>query len=155
MVWFNVDDNLHDHPKARRAGLEAIGLWALCGSFSAGYLTEGFVPEWKVLGYKNGRKLAEKLVEAGLWIEVYEDPKNGQEAGWVFHQWEDRNRTKAQVEQERAANRARQAKRRAGKSHGVTPPVSHSGSNGVSHRSLAVPSQAKPSNYKRVTSIDG
>ena len=134
MVWFNVDDNLHDHPKARKAGLEAMGLWAMCGSFSAGYLLEGFVPKWKVEGYKNGPKLAQKLVAVGLWTEAEKDG----EPGWLYHQWEDRNRTKAQVEAERAANRARQQRRRHGGSNAVTPPVSH----GVSHATLAKPSQA-------------
>src|SRR4249919_3948895 len=104
MVWFNVDDNFHDHPKARRAGLDAIGLWVLCGSFSAQYLTEGFVPEWKVDGYRNGRKLAAKLVACELWFPAVKD----EEPGWRFHQWDERNRSKAQVEADRAANRERQ-----------------------------------------------
>lgn len=156
MVWFNIDDNLHDHPKARSAGLEAIGLWALCGSFSANYLTEGFVPEWKVRGYRNGKKLAAKLVAVGLW----EAAEEGGETGWRFHQWDQRNRTKAQVEAEKAANRERQQRLRTARrdktsnagSNAVTPTVTdtvsngvtNSGSHGVSNAALAKPSQAIP-----------
>lgn len=157
MVWFNVDDNLHDHPKARKAGLEAVGLWTVCGSFSSQYLTEGFVPGWKVEAYRNGLKLAQKLVDAGLWVYAEMDG----EQGWRFHQWDQRNRTKAQVEADKAANRERQRKFREGQRNAVTNPVNNaprnavtnsvteepdnavtnSGSNGVSNAALAVPSR--------------
>jgi hypothetical protein len=48
MPHFRVDDALHSHPKAQRAGDEAIGMWTRAGSFCMAYLTNGFVPEWWV-----------------------------------------------------------------------------------------------------------
>ena len=45
MAWFKVDDKLHDHRKARRAGKAAIGVWVLAGSWAMDNLTDGFVPE--------------------------------------------------------------------------------------------------------------
>lgn len=101
MVWFNVDDTLSNHPKARAAGLEALGLWVVCGSFCGQYLTDGRVPEWYVKSWPNGLKLAKRLVDAELWSVT--------EGGWIYHQWEERQRTKAQVEADRRAGTARQA----------------------------------------------
>mgnify|MGYP003619309605 CR=1 FL=1 len=49
-MWFKVDDTLHSHPKARRAGLTAVGLWAMSGSYCMSYKTDGFIPEWFVRG---------------------------------------------------------------------------------------------------------
>jgi len=46
MPWFKVDDALHSHPKTRKAGLAAMGLWVVAGSFSASYMTSGFISEY-------------------------------------------------------------------------------------------------------------
>lgn len=119
MVWFKVDDKLHDHRKPRRAGvgsnvngLAAMGLWGLAGSYSADNLTDGFVPEHTLTRWAPslpvGRKLARLLVDAGLWHPAVVDG----EAGWVFHEWEDRQPTRAQVEAERAAAAERMRNRR-------------------------------------------
>jgi len=102
MVWFRVDDTLSAHPKARAAGLPAMGLWSLAGAYAAQYLTEGYVPEWYVLTWTSGRKHADRLVAVGLW-EVAP-------GGWQFHQWAERQPSKAQVEAEREKTRKRQQK---------------------------------------------
>ena len=107
--WFKIDDNLHAHPKARRAGLEAIGLWALAGSHGMDYWNEGFVPEWFVTSWPNGKKLAARLVSASLW-EVGE--KNG-EQGWYFHEWHERQPSKQQYETKKEATKERVANWRA------------------------------------------
>jgi hypothetical protein len=80
--WFKVDDKLHDHRKARRAGKAAMGVWVLAGSWSMDNDYDGFVPE-DVLSRWGSRADAERLVAAGLW-----DPErfNG-EQGWRFHDW--------------------------------------------------------------------
>jgi len=104
MAWFKVDDNLHSHEKARKAGLAAMGLWAVSGSHSGAYLAEGLVPRWYVAGWPSGIKLAAKLVAAGLWIEDGD--------GWRFHQWDERNPSKQQVEADRMAARERQKRAR-------------------------------------------
>ena len=104
MPWFKVDDQLHSHPKPRRASLAAIGLWTMCGSYSMAYKTDGFVPEWFVASFKNGRKLAAELVDAGLWNDAI---RSG-EVGWQFHDWSDYQPSSDEIEAEREAARERQ-----------------------------------------------
>lgn len=108
MPWFKVDDTLHSHPKPRKAGLEAMGLWVLAGSYSMAYKTDGFVPEWFVASWRNGRKLADVLVKAGKW-ELGE--KDG-EGGWFFHDWLDFQPSSDEIEADREHARERQRKRR-------------------------------------------
>lgn len=84
MTWSKVSDDLHGHPKALRAGLEAMGLWVLAMSYAADYLLDGRVPK-HVLGrlagsVADGERLASRLVDAGLWEQV------GPEE-WAFHDW--------------------------------------------------------------------
>lgn len=107
MSWFPVDDAFHSHPKARRAGFEAIGLWTVSGSYCMAYLTDGFVPEWFVKEKPKGLALAKRLVDAGLW-RVGE---NAGETGWWFHQWK-HECTKAVVLAAREKARQRKAKSR-------------------------------------------
>lgn len=109
MTWFRVDDKLHDHRKTRAAGLEAIGLWSLAGSWCADNLTDGFVPA-DVLG-RWGRRtpdLARRLVGAGLWVE---DSQNG-ERGYRFHDWKSYQVTRDDIEERRRQWRIRQARSR-------------------------------------------
>lgn len=82
MTWFRVDDELHDHRKARKAGKAAMGVWVLAGSWSMANGTDGFVPE-DVLARWGNRADAGRLVAAGLW---YVDEHEG-EHGWRFHDW--------------------------------------------------------------------
>lgn len=99
MAWFRIDDTLGTHPKARAAGLAAMGLWTLAGSWASQQLTDGHVPEWFVADLKASRHAA-KLVEVGLW---HPSP----EGGWVFHEWAEMNPTRAEVEEKREAARKR------------------------------------------------
>lgn len=125
MTWFKVDDALSNHPKARAAGLDAMGLWVVAGAFSGAYLTEGVVPRWYVESWPEGGDLADRLVRVGLWITHVD--------GWEFHDWLEWNPSRDQVEAERKANRERQARYRdKRRSRDVTPPVSDAVSNGVS-----------------------
>lgn len=101
--WFKVDDRLHAHVKPRRAGLGAMGLWTVAGSWSADQTQEGFVPEWFVNGWK-AKRYAIQLVDAGLWLPGEKDD----EPGWWFHDWEHFQPSKAEVDREREANRERQ-----------------------------------------------
>lgn len=106
--WFKVDDKLHSHPKARRAGLAALGLWSVAGSWSSEHTQEGFVPEWFVSTWPNGRKRAAELVDARLWFPDTRD----EETGWRFHDWEHFQPSKNEVERDRAVNRDRQRRYR-------------------------------------------
>lgn len=109
MPWFNVDDNFADHPKTVAAGNAAIGLWCRAGSWCNRHLTDGYVPSHMVTALGGTRANAKRLVEVGLWLPV--------EGGYQFHQWHQngRNKTREQVESERAAWRKRQAKAREGR----------------------------------------
>lgn len=81
MTTGRIDEQLHGHPKAEDAGLEAMGLWVLCLSYCCAYLTDGFVTTARVqrIAGAQGASLAKKLVTAGLWEVV--------EGGWQFHDW--------------------------------------------------------------------
>lgn len=82
-MWFRVDDELHDHRKARKAGKAAMGVWVLAGSWSAWKGTNGFVPE-DVITRWGTRADAARLVAAEFWDVAEQDG----ETGWRFHDWE-------------------------------------------------------------------
>ena len=110
MTWFRVDDNLCGNKKPRRAGLPAMGLWTIAGSYSSQQGLGGFIPQWYVETWPSGVKLAAKLVEVGLWVPSEFDG----DAGWEFHDWEQCNPSRAKVEQDRSAARKRMRVRRSG-----------------------------------------
>lgn len=98
MVWFKVDDKLHDHRKARAAGPAAMGVWVLAGSWSADNLTDGFIPATVLTRWGRPRD-ATRLVEVGLWHATEQDG----EKGWRFHEWTEMQPTRAQKMAEREA----------------------------------------------------
>lgn len=104
MPWFKTDDALHSHPKARKAGLPAMGLWVLAGSHAMQYMTDGFVPAWYVASWPQGKRCAASLVAAGLWTPA----SSGEEKGWQFKDWAHYQPTREEIEAERAATRERQ-----------------------------------------------
>jgi hypothetical protein len=112
MPWFKVDDGLHAHRKVARAGIDAMGLWVVAGSWCADQLTDGFIPDYMA------RKLdpdfevhAASLVAAKLWVPGGKDD----ETGWWFHQWSEEGRqpTAESVNAKRDDARERMAKLRA------------------------------------------
>ncbi len=121
MPWFKVDDQLHDHKKARLAGVEAMGLWVLAGSWCGANPDDGFVPEVVVIRWapRNYRKLADLLVKAQLW---HPDVDADGQPGWRFHDWPDYQPTKAEIQAERSAARERMRSKRA-RDKGVTADV--------------------------------
>lgn len=122
MTWFKVDDHLHSHRKAMRAGTEAMGLWVLAGSWSAAEESDGWVPDY-VLGRLVGAPgvaLADQLVAAGLWETGTVDGEDG----YRFREWEDYQPTRAQLEAKREQARERMQRVRAngaGTARAVTP----------------------------------
>lgn len=99
MPWFKVDDKLHKHRKARIAGCEAMGLWALAGSWASAELSDGFVPESVCAQWSTKyRALGSRLVTAGLW----EPGEKGGEKGWYFHDWLAFQPSAAKVRKDRA-----------------------------------------------------
>lgn len=109
MAYFLVDDQFHGHPKARKARLEAVGLWTVAGSYCRAYKSDGFVPEWFVTGWPKGKQLADRLVSQGLWRkETHEG-----EPGYRFHDWHHIHDAADEIERQREKGRERQRKRRA------------------------------------------
>lgn len=108
MAFFLVDDQFHGHPKVRKAGLEAVGLWSVAGSHCRAYKSDGFVPAWFVSGYPKGKQLALRLVSAGLWKR---DAEHGED-GYRFHDWHHIHDPADEIERQREMGRQRQRRRR-------------------------------------------
>lgn len=108
MAWFNADDKMHGHPKVRKAGLEAIGLWLVCGTYCTDFLTDGLVPAWYINSWPKGAKLAKHLVKCDFWIEA-------PDGDYQFLSWAEYQRTKAKVMEDREEGRKRIAEWRAAK----------------------------------------
>ncbi len=150
MTWFNVDDGFYDHPKVLAIppadADAAIALWTRAGSWCARQLTNGRIPAYQIRAMNAKVRAINSLVafpdgySAGLWVP---DLKGG----FIFHDWQDWNQTREQVEKRRAATRDRVA---AYRSRATGNPVGNATgnatgngvTNGVSNTS---PSQAKPS----------
>lgn len=99
MVWFKVDDTLALHHKTVRAGNPAMGLWVRAGAWSMQTLSDGFIPK-EIVCQLGTLAQAKRLVEVGLWRRL--------PSGFAFHEWEQRQPTKAEVSSERAENARRQ-----------------------------------------------
>ncbi len=100
MPWAKVDDKLHAHPKAMKAGLEALGLHLLAMSHCAAFPEDGHVASEFVeqKAGKRAKTLADRLVGAGLWEE------NGN--GWLIHDWLHYNPSREQAHALAAARAA-------------------------------------------------
>ena len=107
MVFFRVDDATYGDARARAAGLEAIGLWTLCGTWSAQQGSDGHIPAWVVPMCGGTPKLARRLVDAGLWSTV--------PGGWQFVDWSPTNYLAADVRAYRDGQRDRKRRERAAK----------------------------------------
>lgn len=140
MTWARLDDQLHAHPKALAAGLEAMGLWTLALSWCRAYRTGGQVsPEaLRRLAGPKAKRLAARLVDARLWKPAGD--------GWRFHDWAEhyedapgadpvQDAPPARPTDPAAARRERNARYRAkvsGRETPETPPASHGASQGAS-----------------------
>lgn len=147
MPWFKVDDQLSFHAKVVAAGNAAMGLWVRAGAWSAGTLSEGFVPD-SIVSALGGTKSARALVVVGLWERS--------EGGYAFRDWSSYQPSKESVELARDAARVRQQRardkarreREARQEQDVTSndDGSHGASHGVTDALVTVPpSQPSPS----------
>ena len=104
MPWVKIDDNFASHPKIVAAGPMAGWLY-ICGlTYSARYLTDGFIPAKQVrllADIESPATVAAKLVECGLW-----EPVDG---GYMIHDYLKYNPSGVQVKRDREAAAARQA----------------------------------------------
>lgn len=112
MPHFFVDDAFSDSKEVMaipaRHRLAAVGLWTLCGSWSANKLTDGFVPD-EVLKRLGGRPvLVDALVTlAGLWTRESD--------GIRFANWSKWQRTREQVVSYREAQAEKKQRQRENK----------------------------------------
>jgi len=148
MAWFKVDDKLHSHKKSARAGVAAMGLWTLAGSWSADQLTDGFIPDYiaERLAPGASEQLAKELVAAGLWIDdVYDG-----DTGWRFRDWTDYQPTREEAEarRERERDKKRNQRRNTAGQYATSPGDSPGDTGG----SPTVPTRPDPSRPKEPTS---
>lgn len=104
MPWFRVDDTLAFHEKTLAAGNAAMGLWVRSGAWSMQMLTDGHVPR-AVACQLGTTAQASRLVAVGLWDDVG--------TGYAFHDWMDRQPSKAKLDSDRQAAAKRLAEWRA------------------------------------------
>ena len=122
MTWFRVDDGFHKHRKRRSAGLEAIGMWTVCGSWTCDAGSDGFIPELEAAGVGGAkwRRIVNRLIESGLWEHATHDG----ESGYLMHDYTDYNPTRASLEADKESTRERVQKwREERRGNAVTPPV--------------------------------
>lgn len=118
MPWFKVDDTLAVHHKVVAAGNAAMGLWVRAGAWSSQQLTDGFVPDHMISVLGNTAQ-ARRLCEVRLWHRC--------DGGYLFHEFADRQPSRAQTEARREDDRKRKAEARAAKraaANGVREDVS-------------------------------
>lgn len=104
MTWLYLDELFPEHPKVARAGGDAAWLYVCALGWVQRNLTGGLIPCAKVptlSDRRNALKLADRLVECGLWDRVGDD--------FSVHNYAVRNPTaerKRQARKERATNAA-------------------------------------------------
>lgn len=128
MAWFRVDDKLWQHPKVlaipRAHRRNAMGTWMLAGTWAALNEQDGHIPPHMLDELACDPEDAAQLVKARLWHAAGHDcaacPQPRDEVGWVFHEWESLQPTKAELTAKRAADAERQRRHRARGSKGGT-----------------------------------
>ena len=152
VTWFKVDDTLAFHAKVVAAGNEAMGLWVRAGSWSSQQLTDGFIPDHMIAAMGGGE---DRLVEVGLWTR--------EDGGCRFHEWEQAQFTRAEIEAKREAERDRKRKQRrtpggqftdSGRSPGGVPAGHPAGQDAESPRESHRPVPTRP-DPSRPTSPNG
>jgi hypothetical protein len=123
--WVKLDDCFVEHRKVEEAGDLAAWMY-VCGlQYSSRALSDGFIPAGRVsklTGLARPMKLAEKLVDVGLWESVA--------GGFQIHDYTDHQRTAEQVKRERVASKERVTKHRAQRNgNGVTSALPKRSSN--------------------------
>lgn len=138
MTWFKVDDRFHDHRKVRQLGKDrtnAVGLWVLAGTWAAANLTDGFVPEDIACRFDPRGTYAKRLVDVGLWEPAEQDG----EPGYVFHEWEHHQPTRADVLERR------RVRAEAGRKGGLASGRTRSKTGSHREASASSPDEAKAS----------
>jgi hypothetical protein len=115
MGWFAVDDGFDNHPKIRKAGNAAAGLFCRMGSYCSRNATEGVIPGPVARDYGTAPQLR-KLIELGMihpFGHACADCKQPEKGGFVMHDYLQYNRSRKEIETARKAGVERQRRRRA------------------------------------------
>lgn len=146
MPYFAIDDHWWAHDKTVQMTDGAQALWARAGSWAAGQLTDGFIPDHVLPLLRAKPRHVSELKTLNLWLKT--------DGGYTFQGWSEHQQTKDDVENMRKANRERQRRYRAAKaesngvSHGVTDGVtngvSHANAGRVSHATQTQPNPTQP-----------
>ncbi|CAM5249578.1 hypothetical protein SGLAM104S_01591 [Streptomyces glaucescens] len=114
MVWFALDDGFDTHPKVRKAGNAAVGLFVRLGVHATKHLTEGHLDGDIVTAYGTAATIRKLLAVGMLHAPGHGCPRCPQPAadGYYIHDYLDYNKSRAQIEAAREAARKRQQKGR-------------------------------------------
>jgi hypothetical protein len=114
MPWFALDDGFDTHPKVRKAGNAAVGLFVRLGVHATRHLTEGHLDGSIVRSYGTAPNIR-KLVAVGMLHEAgHACPRCPQlaDGDYFIHDYLDYNKSRAQIEAARENARKRQQKGR-------------------------------------------
>lgn len=110
MPWFALDDGFDTHPKVRKAGNAAVGLFVRLGVHATRHLTEGHLDGEIVRDYGTAATIR-KLVAVGMLHDAEHGcrrcPRPADD-GFYIHDYLDYNKSRAQIEASREAARKRQ-----------------------------------------------
>lgn len=98
--FFRGDDDVCEHRKFKRAGVEATGLFWLSVAYASKYLTDGHVDPDYLEDRVPSKAKRDKLIQALLDNALFE--RNGND-GYVIHDFHDYNPTAAEVRARRMA----------------------------------------------------
>jgi hypothetical protein len=114
MAWFALDDGFDTHPKVRKAGNAAVGLFVRLGVHATKHLTEGYLDGTIVRDYGTAATIR-KLVTVGMLHEPGHScsrcPQPADD-GYYIHDYLDYNKSRQQIEAAREAARKRQQRGR-------------------------------------------
>jgi hypothetical protein len=108
VTWIKVDDGITEHPKFAALTSDAWALWLHGTTYASRNRTDGLIPAamlGRLSNVKNPTRVAAELVAAGLWHEV--------DAGFEIHDYLEHQRSREQIDADRAAADERQRRSRA------------------------------------------
>jgi hypothetical protein len=110
MAWFALDDGFDTHPKVRKAGNAAVGLFVRLGVHATRHLTEGHLDGDIVRQYGTEPNVRKLIAVGMLHGAGHTCPRCVQpaEGDYVIHDYLDYNKSRAQIEAAREAARKRQ-----------------------------------------------
>ena len=126
-TWIKLHDNFFRNPKVLAAGDDAALLYVQGLCYCSDSETDGRIPTAAlrhISGHRSAQSLARILVREGLWTETA--------TGWAVHDYLKVQRSKAQIEGEREANRNRALRYR-------TSRASNAVTNGARHAEVTAP----------------